>query len=132
MLARPFPALGGRASFKQVWRMSVWTALPDVLRTVASAIAVFATGGSPAPGLSYIFESAELQSMSPYLVEFLRGIDIYLIWSLVLLWIGLLATTQLDRTKSAAVTAAYWLLTLAFSLGLTALGQALVGMVGVG
>jgi len=60
------------------------------------------------------------------------SVDVYLIWSLVLLWIGLLATTQLDRAKSAAVTTAYWLFTLAFALGGTAIGQALVDMTGVG
>jgi hypothetical protein len=124
-------ALGGRATFRQVWRMSIWTTLPDVLRTVVSAVVIFITGSQSAPGLSYILTGAEVKAQ-PYLANFLQSIDIYVIWGLLLLWLGLTATSQLSRTKSAMVALSYWLLTLAFTLGFTALGQSLVGMMGAG
>lgn len=124
-------ALGGRASFKQVWRMTVWTTLPEVLRTVVSAIVTFATGSPSASGLSYMLTGEEVRAL-PYLATFLQGIDVYLVWSLVLLAIGLLVTSQLSRGKSALVTLAYWLFTVAVALGFTVVGQALAGMAGVG
>jgi hypothetical protein len=124
-------ALGGRATFKQVWRMAIWTTLPEVLRTVVSAITTFATGSPSAPGLSYMLTSEEINAL-PYVATLLQSIDIYLVWSLALLAIGLYVTSQLSRGKSALVALAYWLFLLAFSLGGTAIGQALVGMTGVG
>ncbi|MBN1312693.1 MAG: YIP1 family protein [Anaerolineae bacterium] len=124
-------ALGGRASFKQVWRMSVWTTLPEVLRAIVSAVVTFVTGNPSVSGLSYILKGVEV-STYPYLATLLGSIDIYAIWSLVLLGIGLFATSQLSRGKSAVVALAYWLLTVAFSLGLTAIGQASLSILGMG
>jgi hypothetical protein len=124
-------ALGGRATFKQVWRMAVWTTLPDVLRTVVSAITTFATGSPTAPGLSYMLTSEEINAL-PYVDTLLQSIDIYLVWSLALLWVGLLVTSQLSRGKSAVVALAYWLFTLAIMMGFVALGQALGSAFGAG
>lgn len=124
-------ALGGRASFKQVWRMAVWTTLPDVLRTIVSAVVVLVTGSQSASGLSYVLTSAEVTAY-PYLATFLGAVDIYVVWSLALLGIGLCVTSQLNRGKSAAVALTYWLLTLLFSFGLIALNQALLSTMGMG
>ncbi|MBN1430601.1 MAG: YIP1 family protein [Anaerolineae bacterium] len=124
-------ALGSRATFKQVWRMAVWTTLPDVLRDLVGAIVIFATGSSNAPGLSYMLTGAEV-SAHPYLVNILSAVDIYMVWSLVLLAIGLLVTSQLSRGKSAVIALACWLVTVAFALGLTAISQASLNMMGMG
>ncbi len=124
-------ALGGRASFKQVWRMTVWTTLPEVLRTIVSAIVTFVTGSPSAPGLSYMLTDAEIKAL-PYLAAFLKSIDIFLVWSLALLGVGLLVTSQLSRGKSAVVALAYWLFTLAITMGFVALGQALGSAFGAG
>lgn len=124
-------ALGGRATFKQVWRMSVWTTLPEVLRAAVSAGVIFATGNQNARGLSYMLTSAEVGAQ-PYLATLLSEIDIYLVWSLALLGIGLFVTSQLSRGKSAAVALAYWLFTLAITMGFVALGQALGSAFGAG
>jgi len=124
-------ALGGRASFGQVWRMSVWTTLPDVLRGMVSIGVILATGSVSVSGMSYVLTSAEV-SAHPYLAAFLGSIDIYLIWSLALLLIGILVTSQLDRLKSAIVALVCWLFPLAISMGFIALGQAVGSAFGVG
>jgi hypothetical protein len=114
-------ALGGHSSFKQVWRMAVWTTFPDAVRSLVAGIAILATGNLPSPGLGFIFTSAEASAMSPVLLTFLQGIDIYLVWSLVLIGLGVSATAQLNRVKSALVTFTYWALVVIVTLGYTAI-----------
>ncbi len=125
-------ALGGRASFRQVWRMAVWTTLPNVARTLAQAIASLITRGQPELGLRYILTDAELANASPYLLTFLSKIDLYVIWGLVLIGFGMAATSKLSRGKAALVALIYWLISLGFALGMTGLGQALSNALGVG
>ncbi len=125
-------ALGGRASFKQVWRMAIWTALPDVLRSVVRAITVFVTGGMPIAGLSFVFTSAERATMSPILIDVLGTVDIYLVWGLALIGVGMVATAKFSKAKGAAVAFIYWLLIAAWTAGMAALGQAIAGTFGMG
>lgn len=120
--------LGGRASFRQVFRMGVWTTLPFVVRDIVQLVAIGATGNIPTSGLAGIaFSSGEV---SRAMVTILSGIDIYLLWSLILLGVGVAATTQLSRIKSAVVALGYWLVTVAASVGWTALLPTLFGFGG--
>jgi hypothetical protein len=114
-------ALGAHSGFKQVWRMAVWTTFPDAVRNFVAGIAILATGNLSSPGLGFIFTPAEASAMSPVLLAFLQGIDIYLVWSLVLIGLGVSATSRLNRAKSALVTVVYWALVLIVTLGYTAI-----------
>lgn len=118
-------ALGGRATFRQVFRMAVWTTLPNVLRNLVAAIAVFATGTLPAQGLSFILTPAEIANASPALLALLRSIDIFTVWSLALIAFGMIATSRFSRIKGAITAFGFWLLSVAWALGTTALSQAL-------
>lgn len=120
--------LGGRASFKQVFRMGVWTTLPFVIRNAIQLIATAVTGRIPVSGLAGLAFGAG--GVSPVLAVILSNIDIYLIWSLILLGVGVAATTQLSRIKSAVVALGYWLVTIAASLGWVALIPTLFGFGG--
>jgi hypothetical protein len=115
---------GGRASFRQVFRMSVWTTLPDVFRNLVAAIVVFATGDFSDPGLSHMFTDAERADLSPILLTLLSSIDIYWLWGIILIMAGAAATYHITRAKGFIIALIYWLITLGFSLGLVALGQA--------
>lgn len=125
-------ALGGRAAFRQVWRMAVWTTLPDVLRSLLQAVAVLVTGGLPATGLTAAFTGAELAEMSPLLVTLLQRIDLFTIWGLVLIGVGMIATTRFSRAKGAVVAIIYWLLGTGWAIGWAAIGQALTSMFSFG
>jgi hypothetical protein len=124
-------AVGARASFKQVWRMSAWTSIPDVVRSFIQAIAVVVSGQIAAPGLAAAFTTAEAASLSPVLMAVLQYIDIYLIWGLVLIGVGVKATSKLSLAKGAACAVAYFLLGLVWVVGMAALGQALTSAFGV-
>jgi hypothetical protein len=105
--------LGGKATFKQVFTMSVWTTLPYVVRTLVQAAASLVTGALPAPGLSGMLTTAETLSM-PVLAALLTRIDVYTLWSLVLLAIGVGVVYRLSRGKTLIIVAIY----VAISLGL--------------
>lgn len=123
-------ALGGQASFKQVWRMAVWTTLPLVVGSIVSAAAVILTGNLPAAGLSYVFADAELAAASPILIAILGRIDLYTLWSLALIAVGLVATARLSLAKSAGIAAAFWLLGTGWAVATAAVGQALLSSFG--
>jgi hypothetical protein len=125
-------ALGGRASFRQIFRMGVWTTLPDVFRLLFSGMAMFATGNAAAPGLSAIFTASEMAEVSPVLLAFLSNIDVFTLWSLILIGIGVAVTYQVKPGKAAAITVIYWVVGLIFLMGFTALGAAFSGAVGPG
>lgn len=125
-------ALGGRASFVQVWRMAVWTALPDVARNLVAAVTIFATGGLPARGLTFIFTGQEQAALSPIVAALLRSLDIYTVWGLALVAIGVIATSRFSRVKGIAVAVIFWLLSLGASAGWAAAGQALGRAFGAG
>jgi hypothetical protein len=124
--------LGGQAGFKQIWRMSVWTALPLAVGKCISAIAIVATSQLPAAGLTYVLTGAELAAASPILIAILGRIDIYVIWSLVLIAFGMRATLRLSTAKSAMIATAFWLLGAGWAVATTAIGQALTHSLGIG
>jgi hypothetical protein len=118
-------ALGGRANFKQVFRMGVWTTLPFVVRNLIQLASTAITGNIPVSGLAGI--AFNTGNVSPALAAILSRIDIYLLWSLILLGVGVAATTQLGRIKSALAALGYWLVTVAASVGWFALLPTLLG-----
>jgi hypothetical protein len=111
---------GGKATFKQVFAMSVWTTLPYVIRSLVQAIASLVTGASPALGLSGVLTTAESMSM-PVLAAILSRIDVYMVWSLVLLVIGVGVTYRLSKGKTFLIVAIYVVVSLVLTIASTAL-----------
>lgn len=119
-------ALGGRSTFGTMFRTVVWTWIPFVLRGLVQTVYILASGQAIAnPGLSGFVQSdrsiAELVATPPSLdqilvVSLLSRVDLFLIWHLILLIIGIKVVTQLSRRKATLVTLAVWLLLTALSL----------------
>ena len=125
-------ALGGRSTFRQMFRMVLWAWLPYVLRGLLQTIYILASGQLIAnPGLSGLVQgetSVEEMVVAPpspgqtVLIALLSRVDLFLVWNLVLLVIGVMVVTHLPRRKAVLLTLGVWVL-------LTALGlaPALVG-----
>ena len=119
-------ALGGRSSFGQMFRTVVWTWLPYVLRGLLQTVYILASGQLIAhPGLSgLVQEDRPLGEMivtppSPgqtILASFLSQIDLFLVWNLILLLIGVMVVTRLPRRKATLLTLGVWVLMMALSL----------------
>jgi hypothetical protein len=123
--------LGGKATFKQAFRMSVWTTIPYAFRHIVQSIAMFATGGQAVSGLSAILTTAESRAI-PILNYVLSYIDFYMLWSAILLGIGTVITAKISKGKGLAVMVAYLGIALAGALILFAISSALGGVLGGG
>jgi hypothetical protein len=107
--------LGGKATFKQVFSISAWTTLPYVIRTLVQAIASLVTGALPTPGLSGVLTTAETMSM-PALAAVLSLVDVYAVWSLILLVIGVSVLYRLSKGKTFIIVATYVVVSLGLIL----------------
>ncbi|MFQ6101331.1 MAG: Yip1 family protein [Anaerolineae bacterium] len=119
-------ALGGRSTFGQLFRMVVWVWLPYALRGLLQTVYVLVSGQLIAnPGLSGLVQEtrpiSEIVVAPPspgqtLLVAFLSRIDLFLVWNLILLVIGVMVATRLPRRKAVLATLGIWLLLTAVSL----------------
>ena len=104
-------ALGGRQTFGVLYRVGAWATLPIVLRDVVQIVYMLLSGemveGSGLSGLA---------ATSSALSIILGKIDLFTIWYLVLLVLGVQISGQLPPRKAAAVVGFYVLLMLLASL----------------
>jgi len=130
--------LGGRSSFAVMLRMVIWTWVPFALRSFLQVIYTLVSGqiirneglsglvvGSSSP-------SATLNLGQIILVEFLSRLDVFLVWNLVLVTIGIMVTTRLTRSKSTLATLAVWFLLTTASLLPTAVFALVVRQFAIG
>lgn len=114
--------VGGKASFRQIFPVAVWSSLPLVIRQLVHAVVTLITGRPAVGGFRGLLTTAELASM-PLLGTVLGQFDLYLIWNLVLLGIGVAVTAKLSRGKSAVVVLAYVIIAAGLSILLSLGGQ---------
>jgi hypothetical protein len=116
--------LGGKATFKQSFRMSLWTSVPFILRYAVQSAAMFATGGQSVSGLAGALTTAESQA-APLLSTVLGYVDFYMLWSAILLAIGVSVTASVGKGKGILTTLAYLATSLGGILALQAASSAL-------
>jgi hypothetical protein len=119
-------ALGGRSTFGQMFRMVVWTWLPYALRGLLQTVYTLTSGQLIAnPGLSGLVQDnrpvAEVIAAPPslnqmLLVTLLSKVDLFLVWNLILLVIGVRAVTRLPWRKAILATLGVWILLTALGL----------------
>jgi hypothetical protein len=120
-----------------MFRMAVWTTLPDSVRQVVTSIGTVMAGRVLSSGLDQAGQTPETGAAIPIPSStgavlwhtFLGGIDIYWLWAMILTVIGVAVTAHLSWRKGLVVTVAYWLLTVLVSLGLVWAGLALSAQV---
>jgi hypothetical protein len=123
--------LGGKATFKQVVNVSIWTTLPYAVRGLVQAIASFVTGNVAVSGLSGVLTTMESASL-PLLATVLGKIDVYTIWSLVLLTIGVSVLYKLSKGKTLIIVISYVVIALGLTLALNAAISAISSLFGGG
>jgi hypothetical protein len=119
-------ALGGRSTFGQMFRTVVWTWLPYALRGLLQTVYILSSGQLIAnPGLSGLVQDnrpvAEVVAAPPslgqmLLVAFLSKVDLFLVWNLILLVIGVTVVTRLPGRKAILATLGVWILLTTLSL----------------
>lgn len=108
--------LGRSSSFGQMFRLTVWTWLPYGIRGLVQTVYILATGHPIVnAGLSgFVVDKSVSAIISPgpgqlALASILGRVDIYLIWHLLLVSVGLMAFTNLTRKKAWTAALAIWL-----------------------
>jgi hypothetical protein len=116
---------GGEMSFGAVFRMSAWTSMPFAIGFLAQAgFMAFAQRMIQYPGLAYLAATGELmQDARNPLFGLLGRIDLFWLWHMLLVMLGLSVVARFGRGKSLALTVVY----AGLSLGLTVLPTLLFG-----
>jgi hypothetical protein len=116
--------LGGRGSMQSALNVVAWASLPFALRDVLRVIFMLAVGHAiVSPGLSGFI------SNPGFLSEVVARIDLFWLWHVILLVIGLAIADGLPRNKAFVGVAAVLLLVLAAQAGV---GSLLSGIGGQG
>ena len=88
---------GGRGSMQSALTITGWASLPFLVRDLLRIIFMLIAGHSiQSPGLSGFVES------SAFAAQFLSRVDLFFIWTLVLLIIGFGIADNMPRTKAIA------------------------------
>lgn len=122
-------ALGGRNRFNQVFSMVVWTWVPLLIRSLLQTLTIALSGTLPThQGLAaYVAALGDpLPAGTYYILLSQLQLDLFVLWNLLLLGLGVLIVTELSRAKALLVTAGYWLLATAFSVLPSLMGQVLL------
>lgn len=99
---------GGQATFGQNFRVAVWSTVPSVFRALTHSAVMLITGQLAAPGLTTLVDFVQMTEEQIPVYAFLANIDVFTLWSLVLLGIGVSQIAKLDREKSLLVSLIYF------------------------
>lgn len=122
-----FRLMGGEGTYKQSFSAFLYSWMPMVLLSIVTTIVLAARGGLVDPqAMATVVKSnpaflVDLKEQ-PVLFGLLSSLDIFTVWTLVLLVFGFSATSKLSRAKSAAIVIALWVIMLVVKVGFTALG----------
>jgi len=111
--------LGGRNRFNQVFSMVVWTWVPLLVRSLLQTLYIAFSGTLPAhQGLAaYLAALGQpLPAGTSYALLSQTQLDLFALWNLMLLALGVLITTGLSRVKALVVATGYWALATALGL----------------
>jgi len=108
---------GGEANFAQSLAILVWSWLPYALRNLVLAAYVAYSGQLISQGLSFLVATGDqAKDTANWLYSLLSQIDLFYLWHLILVIVGLAAVGRLSKTKATIVGLVYLAATTALSL----------------
>jgi len=115
---------GGEANFAQSFAILAWSWLPYFLRNLVLAAYVAYSGHLISQGLSFLVATGDqAKDAANWLYSLLAQVDLFYLWHLVLVIVGLAAVGRLSKTKATIVGLIYLAMTTALSLVPTLLGS---------
>ena len=120
---------GGEGNFKQALSTVLYSWIPLTINGIVTGIVAVARGGEIDPtSMQTLVKSnpAFLVDMkeNPILFAVLSSLDVFTIWTLILLVIGFATLSRLSRARSAAIIISLWLVTVVVKVGFAAMGAA--------
>jgi hypothetical protein len=115
--------LGGRGSMQGALNIVAWASLPFALRDLLRIVFMLSAGHAiNSPGLSGFV------AIPGFMSQLLARLDVFLLWSIVLLVIGFGIADSLPRSKAVTGVVVVMLLVLLAQAGLGALGSGFGGL----
>lgn len=120
-----FKVMGGEGSFRQSWSVTLYSWVPQLLKGLLVTFLIYRAGTVDAEELPALLKSnlgflADPKG-SPLLFALLTSIDIFNIWSVILLAIGLSYAHKLSRGKAFGIVVTLWIVVILGKIGLAAL-----------
>ena len=113
--------LGGAATYLQAFSVVLYGFMPQVIRTLIQIQVVMTKHGLHMQDAQTVVRSSPAFLVNfkenPVLWAFLNRFDLFLIWSLILIVIGLATASRLSKAKAAVVVFIVWCLGTLFAVG---------------
>jgi Yip1-like protein len=117
--------MGGEGTFKQAFSATLYAWMPLVLFSIILTIVIIARGSIDPTQMATAFKSnpAFLVDMKeqPVLFSLLSSIDLFTIWTIVLLIFGFSALSRLSWAKTATIVVGLWVVMVMVKIGFAAL-----------
>ena len=115
---------GGETNFAQSFAILAWSWLPYSVRNLVMAAYVAYSGKLINPGLSSLVATGDqAKDAANWLYGLLSQVDLFYLWHLVLVIVGLAAVGRFSKTKATIVGLIYLAVTTALSLVPTLVGS---------
>lgn len=102
---------GAKGKFKQTFSFVLYCYTPFILKNILQAIYIGITHQIPAPGLSSLVSQNKL-----ILSGLFSSIDIFVLWNLLLLFLGLVIIFNVSKLKSGLIILIYFLIVIGFNI----------------
>jgi hypothetical protein len=120
-----FKMFGGEGTFKQAWSVTLYAWIPQLLKSIIATVLVVRMEsltieqmqGMLKSNLGFLVDASEV----PALYAFLSSLDLFNIWTVVLLVMGLAFAHRSSFAKSAAIVLTLWAIQILGKVGLAAL-----------
>jgi hypothetical protein len=123
-----FRLFGGEGTFKQAFSVTLYAWVPLLVKGIVSTFVVLAKGTIGVEEMAVLVRSnpAFLVDMkaNPVLFSLLSSLDLFTIWTMVLLIVGFAFVSRVSKAKSAAIVISLWVVALVIKLGFAAIGAA--------
>lgn len=128
VLLLAFRLFGGEGTFGQAFSTTLYSWFPQVISSIVLAVVALARGQIDPTTMATVVKSspAFLVDMKeqPVLFAFLSSLDIFTIWTVILLIIGFATLSRVSRAKAAVIVLSLWAVQIVIKLGFAALGAA--------
>jgi hypothetical protein len=120
--------MGGEGTFKQAFSATLYAWMPLVLFGIILSVVILARGTIDPTQMATAFKSnpaflVDLKEQ-PVLFALLSSIDLFTIWTIVLLIFGFSALSKLSWAKTATIVVGLWVVMIVVKIGFAALTAA--------
>lgn len=122
ILFAAFKMFGGEGDFPQALSVTIYAWFPNIIRGIVSVVAVlskksltlYSLQNPVASNFGYFINNPRLH---PIEFAFLSSIDLFTIWTMILLIIGFATMSRFSRTKAAVIVVSLWAIKVLFAVG---------------